>query len=62
MEHNAPELELASEVIAPLIPGGVVVLHEQEFATVGHLYRGIEQDFKQLLARTLIVPDSFRRA
>src|SRR5918995_116441 len=43
MEHDAPELELASEVIAPLIPGGVVVPHEQEFATVGHLYRGIEQ-------------------
>src|ERR687893_544873 len=43
MEHDAPELELASEVITPLIPGGVVVPHEQEFATVGHLYRVVEQ-------------------
>jgi hypothetical protein len=43
MEYDAPELELASEVIAPLTPGGVVVPYEQEFATVGHLYRGIEQ-------------------
>src|ERR671917_43452 len=48
MEHNAPELQLASEMIASLIPGGVVVPHEQEFATVGHLYRGIEQGFRHL--------------
>src|ERR687897_1325437 len=51
MEHDAPELELASEVIAPLIPGGVVVPHEQEFATVGHLYRGIEQGFRRLVEK-----------
>jgi hypothetical protein len=51
MEHDAPELELASEVIAPLIPGGVVVPHEQEFATVGHLYRGIEQGFSRLVEK-----------
>jgi hypothetical protein len=50
MEHDAPELELASEVIAPLIPGGVVP-HEQEFATVGHLYRGIEQGFRRLVEK-----------
>src|ERR687893_1261103 len=37
MEDNAPELELASEVMPPLVPD-VVVPHEQEFATVGHLY------------------------
>src|ERR687893_1040125 len=51
MEHDAPELELASEVIAPLMPGGVVVPHEQEFATVGHLYRGIEQGFGRLVEK-----------
>jgi hypothetical protein len=51
MEHDAPELQLASEVIAPLIPGGVVVPHEQEFATVGHLYRGIEQGFRRLVEK-----------
>jgi hypothetical protein len=51
MEHDAPELQLASEVIAPLIPGGVVVPHEQEFATVGHLYRGIEQGFRHLVEK-----------
>ena len=51
MEHDAPELQLASEMIAPLIPGGVVVPHEQEFATVGHLYRGIEQGFKRLVEK-----------
>jgi hypothetical protein len=51
MEHDAPELELASEVIAPLIPGAVVVPHEQEFATVGHLYRGIEQGFRYLVEK-----------
>jgi hypothetical protein len=34
-------------VIASLIPGGVVVPHEQQFATVGHLYRGIEQGFRR---------------
>jgi hypothetical protein len=38
-------------VIAPLIPGGVVVPHEQEFATVGHLYRGIEQGFRRLVEK-----------
>jgi Ferritin-like len=51
MEHDAPELQLASEVIAPFIPGGVVVPHEQEFATVGHLYRGIEQGFGHLVEK-----------
>jgi Ferritin-like len=51
MEHDAPELELASKVMAPLIPGGVVVPHEQEFATVGHLYRGIEQGFRRLVEK-----------
>jgi hypothetical protein len=51
MEHDAPQLQLASEVIAPLIPGGVVVPHEQEFATVGHLYRGIEQGFGRLVEK-----------
>jgi hypothetical protein len=51
MEHDAPELELASEVIAPLITGGVVVPHEQQFATVGHLYRGIEQGFRYLVEK-----------
>jgi Ferritin-like len=51
MEHDAPELELASEVIASLIPGGVVVPHEQQFATVGHLYRGIEQGFRYLVEK-----------
>jgi hypothetical protein len=50
-EHDAPELELASEVIAPLITGGVVVPHEQQFATVGHLYRGIEQGFRYLVEK-----------
>ena len=51
MEHDAPELELASEVIAPLLPDGIVVPHEQEFATVGHLYRGIEQGFRRLVEK-----------
>ncbi len=51
MEHNAPELQLASEMIASLIPGGVVVPHEQQFATVGHLYRGIEQGFRRLVEK-----------
>jgi hypothetical protein len=51
MEHDAPELQLASEVIAHLIPGGVIVPHEQEFATVGHLYRGIEQGFRRLVEK-----------
>jgi hypothetical protein len=51
MEFDAPELQLASEVVAPLIPGGVVVPHEQEFATVGHLYRGIEQGFGRLVEK-----------
>jgi hypothetical protein len=51
MEHDAPELQLASEVIAPLIPGSVVVPHEQDFATVGHLYRGIEQGFRRLVEK-----------
>jgi Ferritin-like len=51
MEHDAPELQFASEMIAPLIPGGVVVPHEQEFTTVGHLYRGIEQGFRRLVEK-----------
>jgi Ferritin-like len=51
MEHDAPELELASKVMAPLLPGGVIVPHEQEFATVGHLYRGIEQGLRHLVEK-----------
>jgi len=46
MEHDAPELQLASEAMAPL-----VVPHEQEFATVGHLYRGIERGLERLVER-----------
>jgi nitrite reductase/ring-hydroxylating ferredoxin subunit len=46
MEHDAPELKPASEVMAPL-----VVPHEQEFATVGHLYRGIERGFERLVEK-----------
>jgi nitrite reductase/ring-hydroxylating ferredoxin subunit len=48
MEHDAPELKLASEVIAPLVPDAVIP-QEQNFATVGHLYRGIERGFERLV-------------
>src|ERR687893_2699312 len=48
MEHDAPELQLASEVIAPLVPDAVIP-QEQNFATVGHLYRGIERGFERLV-------------
>ena len=50
MEHDAPELKLASEVIAPLVPDAVIP-QEQDFATVGHLYRGIERGFERLVEK-----------
>jgi nitrite reductase/ring-hydroxylating ferredoxin subunit len=50
MEDNAPELELAREAMPPLLPE-VVVPHEQEFATVGHLYRAIERGFERLVEK-----------
>ena len=50
MEHDTSELELASETIPFLTPDAVVP-HEQEFATVGHLYRGIEQGFENLVEK-----------
>jgi nitrite reductase/ring-hydroxylating ferredoxin subunit len=50
MEDNAPELELARETMPPLVPE-VVVPHEQEFSTVGHLYRAIEQGFERLVEK-----------
>jgi nitrite reductase/ring-hydroxylating ferredoxin subunit len=50
MEDNAPELELAREAMPPLVPD-VVVPHEQEFATVGHLYRAIERGFERLVEK-----------
>jgi nitrite reductase/ring-hydroxylating ferredoxin subunit len=50
MEHDASELKLASEVIPSLAPDAVVP-QEQEFATVSHLYRGIEQGFERLVEK-----------
>ena len=50
MEDNAPELELAREVM-PHPATDVVVPHEQEFATVGHLYRAIERGFERLVEK-----------
>ena len=50
MEHDASELGLVSEVIPSLAPD-TVVPQEQEFATVGHLYRGIEQGFERLVEK-----------
>jgi nitrite reductase/ring-hydroxylating ferredoxin subunit len=50
MDHDAPELELAREAMPPLGPD-VVVPYEQEFATVGHLYRAIERGFEHLVEK-----------
>ena len=50
MENDAPELELAREAVSPSVPD-VVVPQQQEFATVGHLYRGIERGFERLVER-----------
>jgi nitrite reductase/ring-hydroxylating ferredoxin subunit len=50
MENDASGLRLAREMIASLSPD-TVVPHEQEFATVGHLYRGIEQGFESLVEK-----------
>ena len=50
MEDDAPELELAREAMSPLV-SDIVVPHEQEFATVGHLYRAIERGFERLVEK-----------
>ena len=51
MEYDASELELAREAIfgATVVPH--VVPQQQEFATVGHLYRGIEGGFERLVEK-----------
>jgi nitrite reductase/ring-hydroxylating ferredoxin subunit len=46
MENDASELKLATEAIF-----GAVVPQQQEFATVGHLYRGIERGFERLIEK-----------
>ena len=50
MEYEAPELELAREAMLPLDTNAIVP-QQQEFATVGHLYRGIERGFERLVER-----------
>jgi nitrite reductase/ring-hydroxylating ferredoxin subunit len=50
MQSDAPELELAREAMVPLA-GDAIVPHEQEFATVGHLYRAIERGFERLVEK-----------
>jgi hypothetical protein len=60
MENDASELKLAREAVPSIAPD-TVVPHEQDFATVGHLYRGIERGFERLVEkygeqRVFIVP------
>src|SRR5919112_1039137 len=50
MENDAFELKLAREAV-PSIALETVVPHEQDFATVGHLYRGIERGFERLVEK-----------
>jgi nitrite reductase/ring-hydroxylating ferredoxin subunit len=50
MENDASELVLAREAMLPLV-SDVVVPQQQEFATVGHLYRGIERGFERLVEK-----------
>jgi hypothetical protein len=50
MENDASELKLAREAVPSLAPD-TVVPHEQDFATVGHLYRGIERGFERLVEK-----------
>lgn len=50
MENDASELELAREVLPPLALDAVVP-QQQHFATVGHLYRGIERGFERLVEK-----------
>ena len=50
MEDDAPELELAREVMSSPVTD-VVVPHEQEFATQGYLYRAIERGFERLVEK-----------
>jgi nitrite reductase/ring-hydroxylating ferredoxin subunit len=50
MQDDAPELQIASQVMAPLVPDAIVP-HEQRFATVGHFYRAIELGFERLVEK-----------
>ena len=50
MENDASELKLAREAVPSIAPD-TVVPHEQDFATVGHLYRGIERGFERLVEK-----------
>ena len=50
MEHVTSELEFASEAMASLA-SEIIVPYEQEFATVGHLYRGIDQGLERLVEK-----------
>src|SRR3712207_1345672 len=50
MQDDAPELQIASQVMAPLVPDGIVP-HEQRFPTVGHFYRAIELGFERLVEK-----------
>ncbi|MDQ3856215.1 MAG: ferritin-like protein [Chloroflexota bacterium] len=46
-EHDAPGFDVTAAP-APMPTGQEVVPYLQEFATVGHLYRGLEQGFRHL--------------
>jgi nitrite reductase/ring-hydroxylating ferredoxin subunit len=48
MEQDAAELELAREAMLPL---AAVVPQQQDFTTVGQLYRGIEHGFERLVEK-----------
>jgi CDGSH-type Zn-finger protein/truncated hemoglobin YjbI len=48
--HDAPGLEAVSRA-APLMEQGEIVPRLQDFATVGHLYRSIEEGIKHLCAK-----------
>jgi len=50
MENDASELELAREAI-PSLASDAIVPHEQDYATVGHLYRGIQRGFERLVEK-----------
>src|SRR5437588_312112 len=49
---DAPGFEVTGAAVpAPAMDLDQIVPHEQDFSTVGHLYRGIEQGFRHLVAR-----------
>src|SRR5437764_2361124 len=49
---DAPGFEAASAPVAtvPVVDSDQIVPQEQDYSTVGHLYRGIEQGFRHLVA------------